>query len=95
VSKRLLTLATICFAVSACDQLPEFPSVKTDLVDARNGKIHRYELPKARGKGPTQLGSRPLDPTSIDKSFCFAPREYAKIENYISAVEDIAQQRCR
>ena len=95
MSKRLLTLALICLSVSACSELPEFPSVETKLVDNRNAKLHRYELPKERGQSATFLGSVTLDTRAIEKHYCFAAREYVKVEQYISAVEDVARRRCR
>lgn len=88
-------MAATCFLASACSELPDFPSVETKLVDNRNARLHRYELPKQRGQPATFLGSIPLATPAIEKHYCFAPREYVKLEEYLSAVEDVARQRCR
>lgn len=97
MSKRLLTLAlTICAgSLVACDQLPEFPTVETRLVDQKNAKIHRYHLPKQRGEKAPYLGSLPLTFGAINKSYCFAPSEYSKVEQYLSSLEDLARERCK
>jgi hypothetical protein len=89
-----LTLVLITLGVSACDQLPPFPTVEVKLVDNRNGKIHRYNLPKERGVKAPYLGSVPASLGAVDKHYCYAAAEHSKLELYISKVEDIAQKRC-
>jgi hypothetical protein len=98
VSKKLLIMAaTFLSATSfiACNQLPQFPTVEAKLVDNAHAKLHRYNLPKERGQNPEFLGSIALDTSSIEKHYCFSARGISNIQNYISAVEDIARQRCR
>lgn len=92
---KLLIAAATCFLGSACSELPDFPTVETKLVDNRNAKLHRYNLPKQRGESAEFLGSIALSTGAIEKHYCFAAREYVKVEQYISAVEDLARRRCR
>lgn len=93
--KKSLTLALICFGVSACDKLPPFPTVEVKLVDAKNDQIHRYNLPTKRGEKAPYLGSVPASFEAINKNFCLAPKEYSKLEQYISALEDLAERKCK
>jgi hypothetical protein len=90
--------ALICLtAISliGCSGLPPFPSVEIKLVDTKHGKIHRYELPKRRGEDAKYLGSINLTFANLEKNFAIAPKEYSKLEQYISAVEDVAERRCK
>ncbi len=96
MSKKLLMLVATCSSVlSGCGQMPSFPTIQAKLVDARNGKIHVYHLPKHRGEKAPYIGSVEARFLEIEKHFCFSPRGMSDLQAYLSKVEDLAEQRCK
>lgn len=91
---RIILLVASLF-VLGCEGLPPFPKVEIKLVDAKNDKIHLYNLPQKRGDKAPYLGSTPASIPALNKNYCLAPSEYSKLEQYISAVEDVAERRCK
>lgn len=95
MSKRLLTLALITFAVSACAGFPPMPDIEVKLIDERNSKAHIYQVPKQSGQRAPYLRSEPLTLQSLNKNYCIAPRQYSIFEEYMSKVEDHARDKCK
>lgn len=95
MNKKLLTLAAITFAVTSCASLPPVPYVEIGLVDFANGKHHVYQLPQKRGVNAKLVRSETLDLRNLNKRYTLEPKYYSALEQYISAVEDVAEQRCK
>jgi hypothetical protein len=93
--RRLATLAIMINFLIGCSQLPPFPTVEVKIVDVKNGKIHRYELPKKQGDEPKYLGSIPYSSNAINKHVCMAPAEYSKLEEYLVKLEDALTEKCK
>lgn len=71
------------------------PDIEIKLVDQTNGKVHYYLIPKQQGEEAKHLRSVPLTFTNLKKNFCIEPKEYSKLEVYLSAVDDAAKEHCK